>query len=549
MSSQELQFGSVLANTPISYSLLLAVISGLLFFPGLGTRDFWAPGEPIYGEVIRVMFEKNNWLVPMLNGQIYADKPVLYFWFALALSKIAGGVSEWTVRLPAALGGLGLVLAVYHFGKTFYDRQTGFIAGLVLATTSRLLWESRYLRLDTVLSFFLFVGYLFFLKALFGKGGKGFFLGAYACFALASLTKGPIGIILPGLAVITLIAVMGRWGQIKDMRLGSGALLVAALILPWLMLLHFRGEDQWLHDFIWIHNVQNFALKPIGHIRPFYYYFVNLPPDFLPWTLLVPGALIFYYPWLHRLRANPVSLALACWFAAVFIFFTCSKSKIAYYLLPLLPSLALLTASYLKELISGRELHGMHWRCTVAVLYFCACVLLLGGVALPIASLKVERGLFVWAASLAVILVAGAAIMFHALRKQNLTLYFSSLISVLLGLSITSSVGVLPYLDKYKSPRNVGEFVKGHVPESVPVYIFQSTMSDFNYYARRERIPVIASANALAELAASRVETYLLIHDKGLKQAKGLEQTGDIITEQRVGERKWYLMRLPRRAS
>jgi hypothetical protein len=74
-------------------------------------------------------------------------------------------------------------------------------------------------------------------------------------------------------------------------------------------------------------------------------------------------------------------------------------------------------------------------------------------------------------------------------------------------------------------------------------------MSDFNYYARRERIPVIASANALAELAASRVETYLLIHDKGLKQAKGLEQTGDIITEQRVGERKWYLMRLPRRAS
>jgi 4-amino-4-deoxy-L-arabinose transferase-like glycosyltransferase len=549
MSRQQGQSASVLDNHPISYPLLLAAVSGLLFFPGLGTRDFWAPGEPIYGEVIRVMFEKNNWLVPMLNGQIYADKPVLYFWLALVLSKISGGVSEWTVRLPAALGGLGLVLAVYHFGKTFYDRQTGFMAGLILATTYRLLWESRYLRLDTVLSFFLFIGFLFFLKAFFGKGGKGFFLGAYACFALATLTKGPIGIILPGLAVITLIAVTGRWRQIKEMRLVSGALLVAALILPWLMLLHFRGEDQWLHDFIWIHNVQNFALKPIGHVRPFYYYFVNLPPDFLPWTLLVPGALIFYYPWHHRLRENPVSLALVCWFAAVFIFFTASKSKIAYYLLPLLPSLALLAASYLKELVSERELHGMHWRCTMALLYFCVCVLLLGAVALPIASFKIERGLFVWAVCLTVILVAGAAIMFDALRKQHLTLYFFSLISVLLGLSIVSSVGVLPYLDKYKSPRNVGEFVKEHVPENTPVYIFQSTMSDFNYYARRERIPVVVSGNALAELAALQGETFLLIHDKDLKRAKGLEQPGDIITEQRVGEKIWYLIRLQRPAS
>ena len=548
MSSQKARCETLAGSNPIWHYVLLAVVSGLLFFPGLGTRDFWAPGEPIYGEVIRVMFEKNNWLVPMLNGQIYADKPVLYFWLALALSKIVGGVSEWTVRLPAALGGLGLVFAVYHFGKTFYDRQTGFIAALVLATTSRLLWESRYLRLDTVLSFFLFLGYLFFLKAFFEKGGKGFFLGAYACFALATLTKGPIGIVLPGLAVISLIAATGRWRQIKHMRLISGAVVVAALILPWLMLLHVRGEDQWIHDFIWIHNVQNFALRPIGHVRPFYYYFLNLPADFLPWTLLVPGALIFYYPWRDGLRENPASLGLVCWFAAVFIFFTASKSKIAYYLLPLLPTLAVLSARYLKELLSGRELHGRHWRCTSVFLYVCASVLSLGAIGLPIASFKTERGLFTWAIFLTVILLTGAAIMFHALTKRNLTLYFSSLISVLLGLSIVSSVGILPYLDKYKSPRYVGEFVKEHVPESAPVYVFQSTMSDFNYYARRERIPVVASGNALAELVASRPETYLLIHDKDLRQVKELKQTADIVMEQRIGERKWYLIRLPRRA-
>src|ERR1043166_3756763 len=130
--------------------------SALLFLPGPGAQDLWDPGEPIYGEVIRGMYERNDWLVPMLNGQIYADKPVLYFWLALVVAKIAGGVSEWVVRLPAALGGLGLGLAAYQFGKTFYDRQTGFFSAAVLATSSRVLWESRFLRLDTVLSFFLF---------------------------------------------------------------------------------------------------------------------------------------------------------------------------------------------------------------------------------------------------------------------------------------------------------------------------------------------------------------------------------------------------------
>src|SRR5712692_3201430 len=215
------------------------------------------------------MYERNDWLVPMLNGQVFADKPVLYFWLALIVSKIAGGVSEWTVRFPAALGGLGLVLITYQFGKTFYDRQTGFLAGAVLATSSRVLWESRFLRLDTVLSFFLFLGFYFFLKAFTKRASGNNYLLAYFCFALATLTKGPIGLALPGLAVLSLVLIAGRWREIKEMRLVAGCLLVAGVILPWLLLLHLRGGDQWIKDFILIHNVQNYAGAPIGHIRPF----------------------------------------------------------------------------------------------------------------------------------------------------------------------------------------------------------------------------------------------------------------------------------------
>ena len=545
MASEETHFD----NTAGEYSLLLlTAVAVLLFFLGLGARDFWAPGEPIYGEVIRVMFERNNWLIPMVNGQVYADKPVFYFWLALIISKAAGGVSEWTARLPAALGGLGLVLTTYYFGKTFYDRQTGLFAGLILATTSRVMWESRFVRLDTVLSFFLLLGFLFFLKAFVGNSDKRLFLYAYLCFALATLTKGPIGIVLPGLAILSLIVVTGRWREIKEMRLVSGATLVLATILPWLLLLHLRGEDQWLKDFIWIHNFQNYTLEPIGHIRPFYYYFLNLPADFLPWTVLLPGALIFYYPWAERLK-NPASLALTCWFAAIVVFFTVSKSKIAYYLLPVLPSVALLASNYLKVLASRGKLNGAHWRCTAALLYFLAGILFLGGVALPVVVYKLERNLYVSALVVTLVLVTGSAVMTFSLWRRVVNSFFWSFISLILAVSVISSVRILPYLDKYKSPRAIGGFVRTHVPESIPVYIFQSTMSDFNYYSRRIDIPVIASEDEIVKISKSNRPAYLLISDKDLKTAKLFQSARDVVTEGRVGEKKWYLIRLPKASS
>jgi 4-amino-4-deoxy-L-arabinose transferase-like glycosyltransferase len=548
MESSERQSHRILDDHYFSEAILLTVLASWLFLPGLGARDFWAPGEPIYGEVIRVMFEKSNWLVPTLNGQIYSDKPVLYFWLALLVSKLAGGVSEWAVRIPAALGGLGLVLTTYEFGKTFYDRQTGFLAAIMLATSSRVFWESRFLRLDTVLAFFLLLGFFFFMKALLKKGGKAFFLLSYACFALAMLTKGPIGIVLPGLAILSFIAISGRWRELRDMRLVSGAVLVIALIAPWLLTLHLRNEDQWLHDFIWIHNVQNYALEPIGHIRPFYYYFLNLPPDFLPWTVLLPGAVIFYYPWMDRLK-NPASLSLACWFVAIFVFFSFSKSKIAYYLLPLLPAVALFAANYLKELISGEILRGAHWRCTGALLYILAASLFFGGIVTPFIAYKLERGLFPWAAPLTAILLVGSAIMLVSLKQKKLSLFFWSFVALFAGGSLVMSVGVLPYFDQHKSPRAVGEFVRNHVPDSVPVYIFQSTMSDFNYYAGRASIPVISSEEEIAKLSASHAQAYLLINDKDFVRVKRLKDNREVVIERRIGDRKWYLLRLPPVAS
>jgi 4-amino-4-deoxy-L-arabinose transferase-like glycosyltransferase len=85
-------------------ALLPVRVDNSTVYHGLGSRDFCAPVEPRYAEIVRVMFAKGEWIVPTINDELYTDKLILNFWLALVSSKIAGGVNEWTVRLPAALG-------------------------------------------------------------------------------------------------------------------------------------------------------------------------------------------------------------------------------------------------------------------------------------------------------------------------------------------------------------------------------------------------------------------------------------------------------------
>jgi 4-amino-4-deoxy-L-arabinose transferase-like glycosyltransferase len=163
--------------------ICITIFALLLFFPGLGAWDFWAPVEPRYGEIARVMFARGEWIVPMVNGEVYTDKSILYFWIVLAAAKILGGVTEWTVRLPAALGGVGFVLATYFFGRDFFNARVGAITAIVLATSFRVMWESAG---PTSIWFLFFSSYLRFtlargrflrrggpsreLRSAFGKG-------------------------------------------------------------------------------------------------------------------------------------------------------------------------------------------------------------------------------------------------------------------------------------------------------------------------------------------------------------------------------------------
>src|SRR3990170_8378435 len=144
-----------------NYPFFLVFLGTVLYLTALGSRDFGAPVEPRYAEIARVMFDKNEWIVPTINGGLYTDKPILYFWLVLLFSKLAGAVNEWTVRLPAALGALGAVLATYKLGKDFFGPRLGFMAAVILASSVRVILEARWAHVDMLFAFLFLLSMLF----------------------------------------------------------------------------------------------------------------------------------------------------------------------------------------------------------------------------------------------------------------------------------------------------------------------------------------------------------------------------------------------------
>lgn len=520
------------------YPFFLALLAVVLYLTALGSRDLWAPVEPRYAEIARVMFAKGEWIVPTINGDLYTDKPILFFWLVLIFSKLAGSVNEWTLRLPAALGALGAVLTTYKLGKDLFGPRIGFMAAVVLATSVRVILEARWAHVDMLFTFFFVLSMLFAARAALGKGSANEFLPSYLFMALAVLTKGLIGVVLPALILLTFVAVRRDWRLLREARLPLGIPFFLLVAAPWFYLVDQATGGKWLGDFIYVHHIRRFT-DPLGHREPFYYYFTNLPVDLLPWTIFALPALFAYKP-SKKLFAEPASLFFTLWFFVIFIFFSLSDSKRDLYLLPLLPVAALFVAVYFDDLMSGKLPLGRLQR-SLAFAFF--GLLALAGPALPAATWLLRRDAF-WPSVPVVLTIGGGALLslYFLWYRRLWQTFLSAALMMALG-ALTASIWFLPYLDRFKSPRPLALAVNAKVPPDVPLYIYADTMNDYNFYTRREIIPVLSSRPGGQTPALGNRLGFLLIRDRDLQKLHPLSDD-KVLLSQSVGGKAWNLVSL-----
>ncbi len=323
--------------------LLLTCLVTLLL--NLGHAALFDPDEGRHAEIAREILVSGHWLTPTLDFAPYHDKPIFFYWLAALAMKLFG-VNEWAARLPSALAAGATVAVTAWWGARFLDRVTGILAGLLLATAGAYVAIGRFVILDMTLTWWIAAAFFYGAAWLLEGGAQGWPTWPfYALIGVATLTKGPVAIVLALLTFGLFVARPGLSRRLRRFHLWRGLAVVCAVAGIWYVTTAIVAPA-YMWEFLWTNNVQRFLAGSGGHrSNPFAYLYL-LPLVFLPWSLFLPSVV------LHNRAASrhtpPRAIELCTiWVAVVFVFFSLSKGKLATYLLPLFPPLALLTADAL----------------------------------------------------------------------------------------------------------------------------------------------------------------------------------------------------------
>jgi 4-amino-4-deoxy-L-arabinose transferase-like glycosyltransferase len=331
---------------------LLAVFA-LAWFCNLGVRHLVKPDEGRYADIPREMVASGDWLTPRLNGYKYFEKPPLQYW-ATAASFVAFGMNEWTARLWPGLTGFLGVLLVYWAGNRLFAPPAGLLGAAVTASCTLYAIVGHLLTLDMALTFFMSASVFAFAVAQQEPGEPGrrrWMLLAWAAMALAVLTKGLAGVVLPVGAAGVYILLHRDWKLLSRLVLLRGGLLFLAIAAPWFVLVSLVNPE--FPHFFFIHeHFERFLTREHDRYQPPWYFLPVLLVGILPW-------IVSLFPALRRAWVSSrgsgfyAQRFLLVWCVVVFVFFSASDSKLVSYILPLFPALALLIGDYLRS--AGRR--------------------------------------------------------------------------------------------------------------------------------------------------------------------------------------------------
>lgn len=360
-----------IARTPNQALLLLALLalSGLLFFLGLGDMGLTDRDEGRNAEAGREMFETGDRLTPTFNYELRVAKPVFLYWL-MDVSYRLFGVSEFAARFPSAFFGVGLIALQYFFLARVRDRTVALFGALMLLLNVEILGLGRMALTDSVLIFFTTASLYGFWLGLHGEGSVRRWIWAfYIGMAIATLTKGPVGFVVPLLAAALYLTWARRWSDYWQNGLPLAGLLVFLfLALPWYAAMFIIHGNAYAAS-AKANTIGRFLSPMEGHYGTILFYIPVLLLGFFPWSGLLPIALYRTVRDWYQLRrssgqpdptrTSELELFAALWVIGVFVFFTASSTRLPHYIGPLIPAAAILTASYWSRCLNDPTTPGI----------------------------------------------------------------------------------------------------------------------------------------------------------------------------------------------
>jgi 4-amino-4-deoxy-L-arabinose transferase-like glycosyltransferase len=315
---------------------LLAVV--ILISIHLGGFPLVDADEGRNGEVGREMAATNDYVMPRLDTMPYVDKPILYFAAEAACMEVLGA-NELAARLPALLFTFATAAVLFWFARRVFDEMQAWLAAIIFLATPLVIAFSRTVIFDSALTFFVVVALVAFYFAI-EEGGRNWPLLAWGAIGFGVLTKGPVAILLPLIIAIPFAIVRKRFGSLWSW----GSVTVFAIVIaPWVWAVS-RVLPDFLQYVLVTETAQRLATKALKRTGPPWYFIPYLIGGALPWSFVA-----LFGSRREDWRERGARFYVLLWIVIPFVFFSISQSKRPQYILPVMPAVALLVATFWSD--------------------------------------------------------------------------------------------------------------------------------------------------------------------------------------------------------
>lgn len=562
--------------------LLAAAI--LVLFLQLGNSRFWDQDEGYYATVAHEMYKRGDWIVPTFNEQLFAHKPPMMFW-GMLLGFHALGVSEFSARLPSAIFGFGSVLLVYFLGIRIFDRTSGLIAGLVMASCLMFTVVSRSATADAHLTFFVLLSVsLWSIDALRAKQvaanpsdppriRRRIWVAIYAAMGLAVLSKGPIGLAFP-FTILASVHILEPWlvamsvpavtrsrnrlqiawqtfnlvaiGRVLwGMRPITGATVLCLVSGPWFIAMEWRTGGGFLGEFLGVHHFQRFSQPMDNHSGPVYYYVIACLIGLYPWSAFaIPTALRWFRP---EGRSHCVRgwLLVSMWIVVYLTVFSLGSTKLPNYVIPSYPAFAIIIGSYMASWStspsrSESRWQSVGWTCLILVglLVFAAPLILasgrsaiqsLDGLQFDEATWHTVR----WLSLLGVPLLIGGVVGLLLIRWHRRTVLIPCFAATAVTMMVLFWQLLVPLADRHQTPQDIASALSEiprakDAPPSIAVLgYFRPSMV---FYANNA-VDFLPDLPTLFERLNREPRPVIVLNEKSLEQVQDHLPDGYRVTQ------------------
>ncbi|CQR71872.1 Undecaprenyl phosphate-alpha-4-amino-4-deoxy-L-arabinose arabinosyl transferase [Sporomusa ovata DSM 2662] len=454
---------------------LVSFVSYLLFSHLVPITD---PVESNYVLTAKEMVKSGDWISPQIYGHVWFDKPIFFYWLT-ALAFKWFGVSDLAARLaPALFAGLGVVLIYWFLNKTS-SQAVALLSALVMGTSLEYVLLAKFVITDMVLFVFNSAALVFFyLGYTKVEGFKRWYLLMYASMALAVLTKGPVGLLLPGFVMAIFIAVQRNWAELRKMSIPTGLVLFVVIAFPWYIVMYYVHGSEFIDTFLGVHNYLRATVSEHPKDNVFYYYLVVFLLSMLPWAPLALKAMVA--TWKDQsLRKSPLWLFSFIWMGVYFIFYSLMATKYLTYTFPTLFPLAMLTGNYLEQsLIQDKK---------NTIIYWVAIPMIVSTLAYIVAIQSYLENLWIVVASLMLIIV----FVWREIKEQRPKYILELLCIYQVAVYMMLSFFILPAMADTRSEKELAQDLLNYSDSHLGLYEFYSTSAV--YYSGKTAVKLTSS--------------------------------------------------------